>query len=323
MAKLNINGLIISSNGDNKQINTYDLAYHKKTIKDINSIPDTNDGDVVYVSGYHDVNDQGGGKFVWDPSVPRNQHNGGTILSPAKQFPVDWSNLDEQNEWYSPDSSGNTGCWVKEIKNNIVSLSEFGFTGSEELAVWNATNTPYTVVAKPGDYTLSSNDKNFDNKKIFVLGDGDLSFSALDSSNNKIKIPGLDATKMGGDVSEYKAKAPVLTFSFDTINEYDSANFSVQIEADQTLRVWADNGDVEKVSADSSGYYTFSYTAPTNITADITDTIYAVALQPGYLVSDTVSKEIKVIYVEMQTDASLINSDFEQNGYNEKGISYE
>ena len=40
------------------------------------------DGDKAHINGFYEGSLSGGGIFVWDSSVPKEDHNGGTIISP-------------------------------------------------------------------------------------------------------------------------------------------------------------------------------------------------------------------------------------------------
>jgi len=66
---------------------------------------------------------RGGNIFVWSASMPKTEHNGGSIIDPDIIFPIDWENEAQKTTWFTPALSG-FGCWVSIDKS--YNSSQFG-----------------------------------------------------------------------------------------------------------------------------------------------------------------------------------------------------
>lgn len=107
-----------------------------KTIKDLIAIQSPKDGQTAHVLGYHSATNfalakpyQGGGQFVFNASLEKSKHNGGTIIDPGRPFPTDWSNQDQVQTWFTPASSGN-GVWVRISSDEYtIKVDDFGAMG--------------------------------------------------------------------------------------------------------------------------------------------------------------------------------------------------
>jgi len=113
---------------------------------------------------------------------------------------------------------------------------------------------------------------------------------------------------------------PSLTID-DSVNENAIliGSFSVS-KGVKYVEIKATKGTIQNINfAEKS----FVYLAP-NITddQDTTDTIFINAYKDGYIVSNTVSKTINVLYVPMNEDDAISNSNFKQFEYNSKGVIY-
>jgi len=105
-----------------------DFKYIRDNIKDMSDIT-PNDGDILMVKGYHEINDGGGGLFVYSSNEPKNNHNGGTIIDSSKSFPDDWTNQTELTDWFTG-SNTTDGCW-KRMFDDSVNTKWFGTIGDE------------------------------------------------------------------------------------------------------------------------------------------------------------------------------------------------
>ena len=143
-------------NDSAKELSPSDFKYIRDTIKDIPSIPTLADGDVLFVKGYHEVGDQGGGVFVWNSNEPKANHNGGTVIDPSKQFPSDWTLEDLKDSWFNTTNEG-TGCW-KRVFEGVANVSWFGAVGDGE-----ADDTK--AIQKVIDVSANKNNIIFDMKK--------------------------------------------------------------------------------------------------------------------------------------------------------------
>jgi hypothetical protein len=159
-----------------KSLNSKDFKYIRDTIKDLATINNPSDGDVVLVKGYHSVNDGGGGLFIYHSGEPKTNHNGGTIVDATKTFPTNWSNQTELESWFSGDNTGN-GCW-KRVYDGYVNVKWFGAYDDgthpdETTAAFKAfISAGYrTMILPEGIFRL--NDQILIDYKILIRGSGD------------------------------------------------------------------------------------------------------------------------------------------------------
>lgn len=103
------------------------FKYTVNSIKDISSISGQKNGDVVFVKGYHEPNDGGGGIFIWDSKKQKINHNGGTIIDPLKIFPDDFLDNDKKLDWFNGTNDG-YGCWVR-YNYDYIPFKAFGAIG--------------------------------------------------------------------------------------------------------------------------------------------------------------------------------------------------
>ena len=83
-----------------------------ESIKELVSITKPYAGMRVFVKSYHTGIDGGGGEFVYDATLSKSKHNGGTIFDPAKAYPTNWANITQKKAWFNTNGSG-TGCFVR------------------------------------------------------------------------------------------------------------------------------------------------------------------------------------------------------------------
>lgn len=77
------------------------------------------DGDKAHINGFYEGSLSGGGVFVWDSSVPKEDHNGGTIISPNVIVTPGTAS------WYTAPATGEDGCWVRQSTGEITT-DQFG-----------------------------------------------------------------------------------------------------------------------------------------------------------------------------------------------------
>lgn len=94
--------------------------------KSITYLLDVNlfEGLTVRTTSYHPDLKAGGNTFVYKSDVPRDTHNGGTVIDPSKIFPTDWTNKTQQLDWFTASNTGN-GCFVVENPQTVYA-SQFG-----------------------------------------------------------------------------------------------------------------------------------------------------------------------------------------------------
>lgn len=81
------------------------------TVADLIALPEKAREGVVILAGHTSIGDGGGGMFVYRASVPRSNHNNGTIIDPTNT------------------GTGN-GCWIRVYSLNTGSLAWFGSNDS-------------------------------------------------------------------------------------------------------------------------------------------------------------------------------------------------
>jgi hypothetical protein len=77
------------------------------------------DNTSISLSGYHAVNDGGGGVFFWSPSADKADHNGGTVIDPSHTGVVG------DSTWWTAVNVG-SGCWVRQCEPGFRHLKWFG-----------------------------------------------------------------------------------------------------------------------------------------------------------------------------------------------------
>lgn len=87
----------------------------------------------VQVNSYHAGYGKGGGEFYYDASVQRNQHNGGTIVSPTVPWDGSLSGLRNFLDGVGETASSTFGCFVRREKPHYL-ITEFGAVPD-----WNGT----------------------------------------------------------------------------------------------------------------------------------------------------------------------------------------
>lgn len=150
--------------------------------------------DVIEVIGYHPDSDVGGGKFYWDSTKAKSDHNGGTVLSPT----VPWSaSIGDYLDGVGETDPEGSGCFVR---NDVeyITPEMFGSLrdGSDDSASMNAsimsnTNTIFGRYSYRG--TLSVNEKQ---NATIVIPDNCLIQSF--STNQVIQIINCTKVKVSG-----------------------------------------------------------------------------------------------------------------------------
>ena len=78
----------------------------------------------------------GGGTYVYNASLEKSKHNGGTVIAHNKPFPTDWTVRADVEEWFTAPLLG-TGCWEL-IYEGAVNTAHFGTMGNFNLGVDNS-----------------------------------------------------------------------------------------------------------------------------------------------------------------------------------------
>jgi hypothetical protein len=171
----------------------------------------------VYVLGYHSPNDGGGGFYIYNVNKPKSEHNGGTIIDASKSFPIDWNNIEQQNNWFNGDNTG-FGVWER-IINNTINIRCFGAkqdnTTDDTLAINSFNNN-----IAPEYISANVNLSNVDNNNILTkLKNVDGSGSGLDAD----KLDGLESSQFVRNDIDNSVKAKLI-FDGDTQFKIDLNN---------------------------------------------------------------------------------------------------
>lgn len=93
-------------------------------------------GSTLQLAGYHEGGRVGGGLFVYDETVSRSLHNGGSVIAPGAPYPADWSIQAARQAWYGY-SGADSGCWMRcrESGETAFAADDFGAKPYEPAAV--------------------------------------------------------------------------------------------------------------------------------------------------------------------------------------------
>ena len=185
---MNSNGKSIEINsgsieGD-KVLEPTDFKYIRNTVAEMLDLNGKLvDGDVVFLKGYHSVNDGGGGTFVYSATGDKSTHNGGTVIDPLKAFPSDWDNEDLKADWFNGNNSG-TGV-LERVYSGAVNVKWFGAKGDgvtdDTQACDKTVKTANIVYFPKGEFLLGkqltsddtiSEAMMIDNDDVMIYGDG-------------------------------------------------------------------------------------------------------------------------------------------------------
>jgi len=205
------------------------------TIKDLLTLDlaKLQDGAKVYVLGFHQPNDGGGGLFYFDDSILSNEHNGGTIIDPNKIFPSIWPD----SSWFSS-SNIQYGAWKRILENAYIAPEIFGAKGDgitddtlslqktvDYLVIdddYETSQTTYTLILQK-QYAITSLDiKN----KLTIIGINKFTSGLIINGNYGIKLTNTQATnfyQMGFNLNNFFIK--------------DSGNSNYGIVTDETTGI--------------------------------------------------------------------------------------
>lgn len=85
----------------------------------------------LYLSSYHPLGKSGGGTFIWSPSTPKSNHDGGTIFSPTVPWDGSQSTLSDYLDGEGETDPSGSGCWLRIFDE--VKLEYFGGLISETI----------------------------------------------------------------------------------------------------------------------------------------------------------------------------------------------
>ena len=136
-----------------------------ESVAQLAGIQNPRTGQRVYVKGYHaptlfvELNPyKGGNLFVYDATVSRSKHDGGTIIDPTKVFPTDWKNRTQVNDWFLPSNTG-TGCWLAQYDGavNVLwfgAMPDFSLGVDNSIAINRALSVKNNIFLPSGNYII-------------------------------------------------------------------------------------------------------------------------------------------------------------------------
>ena len=148
-----------------ENINQRQINDGLESISQLANIKNPRNGQRVYVKGYHkptlfvELNPyKGGNLFIYDATVSRSKHDGGTIIDPTKVFPADWKNRTQVNNWFVP-SNTSTGCWVLQYDGAVIVLwfgarPDFSVGIDNSIAINRALLTSNNITLPQGNYII-------------------------------------------------------------------------------------------------------------------------------------------------------------------------
>lgn len=152
--------IAVSENVNQRQVND-----GLDSIAQLAGIQNPRNGMRVSVKGYHaptlfvELNPyKGGNLFVYDATVSRSKHDGGTIIDPTKVFPTDWKNRTQVNDWFLPSNTG-TGCWLAQYDGAVNGLwfgamPNFSLGVDNSIAINRALLTSNNITLPQGNYII-------------------------------------------------------------------------------------------------------------------------------------------------------------------------
>jgi len=164
------------------------------TIKDMLNLPieKLNENPKVYVLGYHEVNDGGGGLFVYNSEL--SEHNGGTKINKGKVWPEAWPD----ETWFNEEGLV-LGTFERILENDYVTPEYFGAVGDGEtddtLPLQQAINFTYVFLQKVYKVTNISIDKT----GTIIEGKRKLTYPELKNNTLSDGVIIIDNLKIGID----------------------------------------------------------------------------------------------------------------------------
>lgn len=237
------------------------------TIQSLPSLPfgQLRNGASINLLGYHNLGDGGGGKLYWDANEDKQNHNGGTIISPT------WANgtfADTQDpNWYTSDPNDvGAGVWVR-TDGDVIDVRQFGvradgitdnFTSLQ--GMFDSIENPVDIIFPKGKCMIRDTiflRSNVSGCKISGSGQFESNLERLSGGESSHRgffyVPRPDQ-QGGNNTTSLKFE----NFLFTTETSFNSRG-AINIEGD---------GDHEVYSCKATGWYSivFAYNTTENFT---------------------------------------------------------
>jgi len=159
------NTLTISHSDDVENISVDSVDLSKViTINSLSELKDKVGGfkhkpPTIWISGYHTKGDNAFGShiFEWDENCTEN-HNGGTIIDPNADFPTDWTDETQLENWFNYASITNGRYKLR--YNDAVNVKWFGAKGDgitdDTISIQKAVDNFSKLYFPNGNYLLTS-----------------------------------------------------------------------------------------------------------------------------------------------------------------------
>ena len=166
---------------------------------------------VLFVSGFWEHSDNGGGMFFWDSLIPKSEHNGGTIIDPLKCAELEDGYV--KLEYFIPSVTGH-GCWKRVYKGDP-DIKWFGAKGigTDDTFAFNyaANHNSYVLNISEGNYLIEGITVNKNKRLVF---NNNSTIKLIDNSNkNLITVDSTD-----GEIEQFE----LIGGNFDGNNEHQA-----------------------------------------------------------------------------------------------------
>ena len=146
-------------------------------ISDLAGATQINEGQQVLLKGWHPESTLGGGTFVWDANGNKAEHNGGTIIDPSINAPIDFDNPIEISGYLGTSGYG-TGVF-RRLGANPINVFMFGAYGdklrddaAQIQAAIDFVGLKGGVVKVPSGYTFKTDSTVTIGRGVRLVGEG-------------------------------------------------------------------------------------------------------------------------------------------------------
>ncbi|MCU9521142.1 hypothetical protein OE325_05530 [Pseudomonas aeruginosa] len=249
------------------------------------------------LSSYHPLGKSGGGTFIWSPSTPKSNHDGGTIFSPTVPWDGSQSTLSDYLDGEGETDPSGSGCWLRifdEVKleyfgglisetidssASFLATIKYCLSNNKELnlpdgvvrlnspAVINGSTTLFSSVKIRGTFKTSGVSAGYVVSRVgsLIYTDGN---SALDISFNDFRNENFDIRGVAFvDTSFYPAGTPVNPNPSIVIRKGNPDASSNRYITGNVLEdvAFVSYQDAVKTIGVATGLPTYNYVGPTSL----------------------------------------------------------